>query len=54
MVTRFTFQFYFKSLFGGFNLTKNVDLDKYVHSVYGTGFDSDSEFTLSDSSGDFT
>ena len=37
-------------LFGSGSLTKNVDLDKYKNSGYGIGFDSDSEFSLSDDS----
>ena len=30
-------------LFGGIQLAKNVDPDKYVYSGYGNGFDSHSE-----------
>ena len=37
-------------LFGSVNLTKNADLDKYKNSEYGIGFDSGSEFSLSDDS----
>ena len=37
-------------LFGSVKLTKNVDLDKYKYSSYGTGFDSRSEFLLTDGS----
>ena len=33
-------------LFGGVKLAKNADLDKYVCSGYGIGFDSRSEFSL--------
>ena len=35
-------------LFGGVKLTKNADLDKYIYSGYGIGFDSRSEFSLPD------
>ena len=31
-------------LFGSVKLTKKADLDKYVYSGYGIGFDSRSEF----------
>ena len=31
-------------------LTKNADPDKYVYTIYGTGFDLRSEFSLSDDS----
>ena len=37
-------------LFGGVKLAKNADLDKYVYSGYSIGFDSRSEFPLTDSS----
>ena len=37
-------------LFGSVNLTKNAELDKYKNSEYGIGFDSGSEFSLSDDS----
>ena len=37
-------------LFGSANLSKNSDLDKYVYSGYGTGFDLRSEFALPDGS----
>ena len=37
-------------LFGSVNLTKNADLGKYRYSGYGIGFDSRSEFPLSDGS----
>ena len=37
-------------LFGGVKLAKNADLDKYIYSSYGIGFDSRSEFSLPDSS----
>ena len=33
-----------------FTLNKNIDLDKYKYSSYGTGFDSRSEFLLTDGS----
>ena len=33
-------------LFGAFKITKNADLDKYVYTSYGIGFDSRSEFSL--------
>ena len=32
-------------LFGGVKLAKNVDLDKYVYSGYGIGFNLRSEFS---------
>ena len=32
--------------FGAFKITKNADLDKYVYTGYGIGFDSRSEFSL--------
>ena len=31
-------------LFGGVKLAKNADPDKYIHTGYGIGFDSRSEF----------
>ena len=37
-------------LFGSVNVTKNADLDKYMYSGYGIGFDSRSEFSLPDGS----
>ena len=37
-------------LFGSVKLTKNADPDKYKYSGYGIGFDSRSEFSLSDGS----
>ena len=37
-------------LFGSVKLTNNVDLDKYVYTGYGIGFDSRSEFLLPDGS----
>ena len=37
-------------LFGSLKLTKNADLGKYKYSGYGIGFDSLSEFSLSDGS----
>ena len=37
-------------LFGGVRLAKNVDLEKYVYSGYGTGFDSRSKLSLPDGS----
>ena len=37
-------------LFGGVKLAKNTDLDKYIHSGYGIGFTSCSEFSLPDGS----
>ena len=37
------------SLLGGVKLAKNSDPDKYVYSGYGIGFDSHSEFSLSNS-----
>ena len=37
-------------LFGSVKLTKNDDLDKYKYSSYGIGFDSLSEFLLTDGS----
>ena len=37
-------------LFGSVKLTKNADPDKYKYSSCGTGFDSRSEFSLSDGS----
>ena len=37
-------------LFGSVQLTKNADSDKYVYSGYGIGFDSRSEFSLTDGS----
>ena len=37
-------------LFGGVKLDKNTDLDKYVYSDYGIGFDSYSEFSFPESS----
>ena len=37
-------------LFGSVKLTNNVDLDKYIYTVYGVGFDSRSEFLLPDGS----
>ena len=37
-------------LFGGVNLAKNADLDKYICSSYGIGFDLCSELSLPDSS----
>ena len=33
-------------LFGGAKLTKNADLNKYLYSGYGIGFDSHLEFSL--------
>ena len=36
------------SLFGSVKLTKNPEPDKYVYSGYGIGFDSCSEFWLTD------
>ena len=38
------------SLFGAIKLTKNADREKYKYSDYGIGFDSRSEFSLSDGS----
>ena len=35
-------------LFRGVKLAKNADLDKYVYTGYGIGFDSRSEFSLPD------
>ena len=37
-------------LFGGVQLAKNGDPDKYVSSAYGIGFDSRFEFSLPDGS----
>ena len=37
-------------IFGGVNLDKNTDPDKYVYTGYGIGFDSRSEFSLPDGS----
>ena len=37
-------------LFGSVNVTTNADLDKYIYSGYGIGFDSRSEFSLPDGS----
>ena len=37
-------------LFGSVKLTNNADPDKYVYTGYGIGFDSRSEFSLSDGS----
>ena len=37
------------SLLGGVKLAKSSDPDKYVYSGYGIGFDSHSEFSLSNS-----
>ena len=37
-------------LFGSAKLTKNADLDKYIYSGHGIGFDSYSEFSLPDCS----
>ena len=49
MILRFKFQLYFKDcLFGGVKLARNSDPDKYVYTTYGIGFDSRSEFLLSD------
>ena len=43
--------FYINScLFGSVKLTKNADLDKYMYSSYGIGFDSCSEFWFADGS----
>ena len=33
-------------MFGGVKLAKNADMDKYVYSGYGTGFDSRSKLSL--------
>ena len=33
-------------MFGAAKLTKNVDLDKYVYSGYGTGLDAGSYFSI--------
>ena len=38
------------SLFGAFNLTKNVELDKYKYPGYGAGFSADRSFSLCDGS----
>ena len=38
-------------LFGAVSLTKNVDIDKYKYSGYGTGFDRHSEFSFGDGLG---
>ena len=37
-------------LFRGVKLAKNADPDKYIYSRYGIGFDSSSEFSLSNGS----
>ena len=37
-------------LFGGVKIAKNADLDKYLYSGYGFGFDLCSEFSLPDGS----
>ena len=37
-------------LFGSVKLAKNADLDKYIYSGYGIGFDSRSELSISDGS----
>ena len=37
-------------LFGGLELAKNADPDKYVYNGYGTGFDPRSKFSLPDGS----
>ena len=51
MVTRFNCDFTLKDcLFGGVKLAENADLDKYIYSGYGTGFDLHSEFSLPDGS----
>ena len=49
MVTRFIHWFYFKKLFVWFRkLIKNVDVEKYKHSGYGIGFNSQLYFSLPD------
>ena len=49
IVTRFKFWFYFKGLLiGGVKLAKTAHPDKYVYSGCGIGFDSRSEFSLTD------
>ena len=51
MTLSFKHWFYFRGcLFGGAELTKNADPDKYVYSGYGIGFDTQIKYWLLDGS----
>ena len=51
MVTRTNFDFTLKDCsLGGVRLAKKADRDKYVYSVYSIGFNSLTEYSLSDGS----
>ena len=53
MVKKFKHRLTLKDLlFRSVKLTKDADLDKYIYSSYSIGFDSHSEFSLTDSSMD--
>ena len=49
MVTRIKLRIFFKGfLIWSVKLAKNLDLDRYIYSAYGIGFDLRSEFSLPD------
>ena len=49
MVTRIKLRIFFKGfLIWSVKLAENLDLDRYIYSAYGIGFDLRSEFSLPD------